>query len=514
MKIRAVTTISVCIASAGTAVGGQAITHRIIGGVGESETVQCDGSPIPYAGFGMPTVVGDRVLFYQSTFDECGGVYEVPFDGGAIVSLFTDGSFAPSHAIAHPKIGNTASGFPVPAVHILNAWPERGPDGRTAFNTFGTSIAIGELDGSARIVGFPEEKLGPLNFRDAGLPVFWNGGVVVPADFQLQVRGGGPFGGGTLEFVGFRSLVSIDADTIPPTYTILAESGEMLDGEMYDDFGSNYFDAENPNHEFGVSSSITPSLAVDGDTLYFRARSSDDVRDAIFSLTPGGVPTKVFDRTTPVTGEGQVLRGLSSVMDAEGGLLVFAGVTGPYPSRAVFLYDGNEIIRIADQSLIENAVGGSFPPLEMQQVAVSDGRVALFAGSISEPFFSVILVYERGLLCPVLQTGDTIPSPDGSADRLVLGVRMGSQGFEGEHLVSRPFIAPGGILGTGIVATTISFLPTCAGDCDRSEVVDFNDLLCMLFEFGNDNSLADCDESGVVDFNDLVCALFAFGPCE
>jgi len=54
----------------------------------------------------------------------------------------------------------------------------------------------------------------------------------------------------------------------------------------------------------------------------------------------------------------------------------------------------------------------------------------------------------------------------------------------------------------------------CIGDCDDSGTVDFNDLVSMLFEFGNtDDGACNADESGVVDFNDLVAALFLFGPC-
>ncbi|CAE7746849.1 unnamed protein product [Symbiodinium necroappetens] len=53
----------------------------------------------------------------------------------------------------------------------------------------------------------------------------------------------------------------------------------------------------------------------------------------------------------------------------------------------------------------------------------------------------------------------------------------------------------------------------CPGDCDNSGAIDFNDLIAMLFEFGNPTIACDTDASGVVDFNDLVAALFLFGPC-
>jgi hypothetical protein len=56
--------------------------------------------------------------------------------------------------------------------------------------------------------------------------------------------------------------------------------------------------------------------------------------------------------------------------------------------------------------------------------------------------------------------------------------------------------------------------PLCPGDCDGSGTIDFNDLVAMLFLFGEDLPECDTDGSGVVNFNDLVTALFAFGPCE
>ncbi|MEQ9616696.1 MAG: hypothetical protein RLN60_01535, partial [Phycisphaerales bacterium] len=48
----------------------------------------------------------------------------------------------------------------------------------------------------------------------------------------------------------------------------------------------------------------------------------------------------------------------------------------------------------------------------------------------------------------------------------------------------------------------------CAGDCDGSGTVDFNDLVSMLFEFGPVGAAVACDadDSGTVDFNDLVTA--------
>lgn len=65
---------------------------------------------------------------------------------------------------------------------------------------------------------------------------------------------------------------------------------------------------------------------------------------------------------------------------------------------------------------------------------------------------------------------------------------------------------------------SVSFSParaSCPGDCDGSGVVDFNDLVAMLFAFGEpDPSDCDADASGTVDFEDLTVALFRFGPCD
>jgi hypothetical protein len=55
----------------------------------------------------------------------------------------------------------------------------------------------------------------------------------------------------------------------------------------------------------------------------------------------------------------------------------------------------------------------------------------------------------------------------------------------------------------------------CAGDCDGTGSVDFNDLTAMLFSLGEHAPPAcDADSSGAMDFDDLVAALFRFGTCS
>jgi len=55
---------------------------------------------------------------------------------------------------------------------------------------------------------------------------------------------------------------------------------------------------------------------------------------------------------------------------------------------------------------------------------------------------------------------------------------------------------------TGFICESVKM--PCPGDCDGSNAVDFNDLVCILFEFGTVGSPAtDCDGSTTVDFNEI-----------
>ncbi|MEQ9617373.1 MAG: FG-GAP-like repeat-containing protein [Phycisphaerales bacterium] len=67
---------------------------------------------------------------------------------------------------------------------------------------------------------------------------------------------------------------------------------------------------------------------------------------------------------------------------------------------------------------------------------------------------------------------------------------------------------------TGAISIQQESVDPCLADCDNSGVVDFNDMVCILFLFGNAGGVGDVDGSGVVDFNDLILVLFSFGPCE
>jgi hypothetical protein len=63
-------------------------------------------------------------------------------------------------------------------------------------------------------------------------------------------------------------------------------------------------------------------------------------------------------------------------------------------------------------------------------------------------------------------------------------------------------------------SVTISPGEVCTGDCNGSGSVDFDDLISMLFDFGNTPLRCDLDMSGNVSFDDAVAALMRFGPCD
>ncbi|MEQ9616563.1 MAG: hypothetical protein RLN60_00855 [Phycisphaerales bacterium] len=69
--------------------------------------------------------------------------------------------------------------------------------------------------------------------------------------------------------------------------------------------------------------------------------------------------------------------------------------------------------------------------------------------------------------------------------------------------------------GTGSSSVRTFTVRTCPADCDEDGDIDFNDLVCALFLFGEtSDGRADCDGSGTVEFADLVCSVTSFGACE
>ncbi|MEQ9617315.1 MAG: CehA/McbA family metallohydrolase [Phycisphaerales bacterium] len=67
--------------------------------------------------------------------------------------------------------------------------------------------------------------------------------------------------------------------------------------------------------------------------------------------------------------------------------------------------------------------------------------------------------------------------------------------------------------GSIFISQTVTVPDPCLADCNFDLTVDFSDLICIIFAFGQTDSIADVDQNGTVDFNDLLAALFQFGPC-
>jgi len=110
-------------------------------------------------------------------------------------------------------------------------------------------------------------------------------------------------------------------------------------------------------------------------------------------------------------------------------------------------------------------------------------------------------------------TGSTFASGGGISS----GGPFSVQGTTGQSNSGTDLSGGGFSVSSGFWEPVVSMQdPLCLGDCDNSGAVNFNDLVSMLFEFGNtaEDSACDCDESGEINFNDLVCALFVFGSCK
>jgi len=101
-------------------------------------------------------------------------------------------------------------------------------------------------------------------------------------------------------------------------------------------------------------------------------------------------------------------------------------------------------------------------------------------------------------------------------DRALIEAQVGLTNQDNGYNIAGDLDLDGDVDGDDIaIFDTILPPPVCLGDCDDSGSVDFNDLVSMLFVFGQDTGDAcDTDGSGNIDFNDLVFALFMFGPCD
>ncbi len=79
-------------------------------------------------------------------------------------------------------------------------------------------------------------------------------------------------------------------------------------------------------------------------------------------------------------------------------------------------------------------------------------------------------------------------------------------------------LAGGSVVEAGIDAVELTVLtcdePECPEDLDGSGVVDFDDILEVLENWGGAGPDGDADGNGVVDFQDIVRVIANWGPCE
>jgi len=87
-----------------------------------------------------------------------------------------------------------------------------------------------------------------------------------------------------------------------------------------------------------------------------------------------------------------------------------------------------------------------------------------------------------------------------------------SVAIEGNHaLIGAPWTQPDGYAELFIGMTEDC---GCLADIDEDEVINVNDLLIIISEWGSTNSPADISTNGIVDVSDLLIVIDNWGPCN
>jgi hypothetical protein len=149
-----------------------------------------------------------------------------------------------------------------------------------------------------------------------------------------------------------------------------------------------------------------------------------------------------------------------------------------------------------------NSFGGTIDA-QATRVAFSSQASNLTAADINES--EDVFVYDLNL--------DAMYCVARDAHGLPLGGSQASIAGDGRTLVflaSSPELAQMPFaIGAYVALHTIGCTPT--GDTNLDGVVDDTDMLNVLFQFGEEGSLADVNADGVIDDGDLLTALFGFG---
>ena len=172
---------------------------------------------------------------------------------------------------------------------------------------------------------------------------------------------------------------------------------------------------------------------------------------------------------------------------------------------------------------LNSVTGPTFGLNEGITYVATPGPLTLFGGStnVLRTDGTIEIIFDEAQLAVGLIQSSSTGDVTVKSGETVLGTfNMGASGFigwiDGElGITSIAIIGPVSIdnITFGVPLTGGDY---CPGDCEGSGDVAFDDLICILFDFGNSGAGAstDCDLSGTIDFNDLICALFKFGPCD
>ncbi|MEQ9616730.1 MAG: hypothetical protein RLN60_01705 [Phycisphaerales bacterium] len=305
----------------------------------------------------------------------------------------------------------------------------------------------------------------PVTFTNAPAPAT---GFAIDADWVAVVADNG---GGT-----FPWSVDLSVSVQPPH-----DSAALWGPEIFGDItiagypmqdGAQLFSGTNTGGQYIVTfDSGAPSPWVAGlrDVTYYLTTTVPDVTHA-YSATPD--PMQTWNRPffiAGVSGQGPVAYDAFRFTVETSGVYDFQSVLAPTANHFTFLYENDFDPTLPLTNLLDYGLGNGFSPFN-----VPNGT-SRFSALLFEGVTYTWVTSQWAFFSAINPSTNTI-------------------------------VGPGEVFPAGT--------EPCTGDCDGSGAVDFNDLVTMLFEFGNSAGPdCDADDSGAVDFNDLVAALFLFGPC-
>lgn len=275
-------------------------------------------------------------------------------------------------------------------------------------------------------------------------------------------------------------------------------------------------DGEDGLDQFGVG---TAGLGdIDGDGISelgvgaMRAGPTSRGRSYIYSGATGALVRGPFDALNTAQSYGQFFVGTLGDVDNDGVPDMYVGdfsdtVLGQGTGRA-YLYSGatGSTIFIFRGASAGAGMGPGRGAGDLDGDGHADIIVGSYTSSEGAPTAGKVEVRSGASGLRLQQITSTLNGINLGFDAVGIG------DVDGDGTVD--YLASGATGNRVYILKGVAPLPECRADCTQDQEIDFDDLVCVLFMFGNPSDRSDCNGDGLADFSDLICLLFSFGPCE